>query len=178
MLADISLALSTLKIVYTVRGKNISLTLDDLFNHFTSFLPLLSPNAMSWSFYLVTLFFQALSMELQEAIQLGGYIFPDISKLTTSLLQEQSLQQLREHAVVAYKILIDESRRIRRIMSTMNTDRVYNNAVVQSHHSGSSVEQTIIAHSNPEAKVNERPLVVTKDDHSYPSNPINGYVSR
>ena len=87
MLADISLALSTLKIVYTVRGKNISLTLDDLFNHFTSFLPLLSPNAMSWSFCLVTLFFQALPMELQEAIQLGGYIFPDISKLTTLLLQ-------------------------------------------------------------------------------------------
>ena len=98
---------------------------------------------------------QALPAQLQEAIQLGGYIFPDFSKLTTSLLQEQSLQQLREHAVVSYKTLIDESRRIRRIMSTMNTDRVHNNTVVQSHHSGSSVEQTIIAHSNPEAKVNE-----------------------
>ena len=37
--------------------------------------------------------FQALPTELQEAVQLGGYI-PDISKLTTSLLQEQSLQSL------------------------------------------------------------------------------------
>ena len=63
-------------------------------------------------------------------------------------------------------------------MSTMNTDRVHNNTVAQSHHTGSFAEQTIIAHSNLEAKVNERPLVVKKDDHSYPSNPTNGYVSR
>ena len=80
--------------------------------------------------------------------------FPNISKLTTSLLQEQSLQTLREHAVVVYKILSDESRHIRRIMSIMSTDRVHNNTLVQSYHSGSSVEQTIVAHSNPETKVN------------------------
>ena len=123
MLADISLAVSKLRMFYSVRGRRISLTPDDLFSHFTAFLPLLSPNAMSWSFCLVTLFFQALPTELQEAVQLGGYIFPDISKLTTSLLQEQSLQSLREHAVVAYKKLTDESRRIRRIMSTMSSDR-------------------------------------------------------
>ena len=89
-------------------------------------------------------------------------------------MQEQSLQTLREHAVVAYKKLTDESRRIRRIMSTMNTNRVHSNTLVQSHYSGSSAEQTIVAHSNPEAKVNERPLVVKKDGHSYPSNPTNG----
>ena len=71
MLADISLTLSKLKMIYTVRGKNISLTPDDLFSNFTSFLPLLSPNAMAWSFCLVTLFFQALPAELQEAVQLG-----------------------------------------------------------------------------------------------------------
>ena len=93
-------------------------------------------------------------------------------------MQEKSLQQLREHAVVAYKTLIGESRRIRRIISTMNTDRVHNNTVIQSHHSGSSSEQTIVAHSNAEAKVNERPLIVKKDGHSYLSNLTNGYVSR
>ena len=96
--------------IYTVRGKKISLTPDDIFSRFTSFLFLFSPNAMSWSFCLVTLFFQDLPTELQEAIQLGVYMFPDISKLTTSLLQEQYLQQLREHVVVTYKTLIDESR--------------------------------------------------------------------
>ena len=70
---------------------------------------------MPWSFCLVTLFVQALPTELHETVQHGGHIFPDISKLTTSLLQEQSLQQLREHAVATYKTLIDKSRRIRRI---------------------------------------------------------------
>ena len=60
----------------------------------------------------------------------------------------------------------------------MTTDRVHNNTVVQSHHSGSSAEQTIIAHFNPEAMVNKRPLVVKKDGYKYPSNPTNGYVSR
>ena len=60
----------------------------------------------------------------------------------------------------------------------MNTDCVHNNTVVQSRYSGSSAEQTIVAYSNPEAKVKERPLVVKKDGHSYPSNPTNGYVSR
>ena len=71
MLADISLTLSKLKMIYTVRGKNISLTPDDLFSNFTSFLPLLSPNSMTWSFFFVTLF-----LELQEAVQLGGYSSP------------------------------------------------------------------------------------------------------
>ena len=64
MLADISLVLSKLKMVYTVRGKNISLTPDDLFSRFISFLPLILPNVMSWSFCLVALFFQDLSTEL------------------------------------------------------------------------------------------------------------------
>ena len=161
----VSLALSKLRMVYSVRGKRVSLTPDDLFSHFTALLPLLSPNDMSWSFCLVTLFFQALPSELQEAVQLGRYIFPDISKLTTSILQEYSLQTLREHDVVAFKKLSDESRRIRKIMSTMNTDRgsSTNASFVQSHHSGSSAEQTIAAHSNPEAKVDERPLETKKD---------------
>ena len=76
--------------------------------------------------------------------------------------------------------MTDESIRIRRIMSTINTDRgsSHNNALVQSHHSGSSAEQTIVTHSNPETKVNKRPLVVKKDGYSYPSNPTNGYASR
>ena len=72
---------------------------------------------MTWSFCLVYLYFHALPAELQEAVQLGGYFFPDISTLTTSLLQEQALQALREVAVVPFKMLSDETRRIRRIMN-------------------------------------------------------------
>ena len=60
----------------------------------------------------------------------------------------------------------------------MNSDRVHNNTLVQSRDSGSSAEQTIVALSNLEAKINERLLVVKKDGHNYPSNPTNSYVSR
>ena len=117
MLADISLALLKLKMTYMLRNKIIPLTPDDLFSRFTEYLPLLSPNAMTWSFCLVYLYFHALPSELQEVVQLGGYVFPDISTLATSLLQEQALQVLREVAVVSFKMLLDETRRIRRIMN-------------------------------------------------------------
>ena len=72
--------------VSTVRGKKLLPV--DVFGNFIAFLPLISPSAMSWSFFLVTLFFHATILELQEAVQLGGYIFPDISTLTSFLLQE------------------------------------------------------------------------------------------
>ena len=121
-----------MKSLCTFEAKKFSLILDVLFSNFTTFLSLLSPNAMLWSFCVVPLFFQTLQTKLQEAVQLGGYIFPDISKLTTSLLQEQSLQILREHTVVAFETLTDENRRIRRIMSKMTIGRCssHNNVLV------------------------------------------------
>ena len=49
-------------------------------------------------------------------------------------------------------------------MSTMTTDRgsSHNNTLVQSHHSFSSTEQTVVTHSDPEAMVDNRPLVIKK----------------
>ena len=74
--------------ISTHRGGHFSLIPDDLYSHFVEFLPLLSPNAMTWSFYLVTLFFDAFPSELQEAVQLRGYVLPDLSTLVTSTLQD------------------------------------------------------------------------------------------
>ena len=54
----------------TVRDRRVQHALDGLFGKFTDFLRLLSPNAMSWSFCLVTLFFDDMSSELQESVQL------------------------------------------------------------------------------------------------------------
>ena len=68
MLADISLALSNLQMVYNHRGRIISLTPGDLFSCYTEFLPLLSLNTLNWSFSLVPLFFHALPLELQEVV--------------------------------------------------------------------------------------------------------------
>ena len=127
----------------------------------------------------MALFFQTMPSALQEAVQLGGYIFPDILKLTTSILLEQSFQTLREHAVVAFNKLSDENSHIRRIMSTIITDYVssQHNLLAQSHRSRSSAEQTIVTHSDPAAKVNDWLLVIKKDGKSYPTNPTNGYIS-
>ena len=117
MLADISLALSKLKMTDISRNMKISLTPDDFFSKFTEYSSLFSPNAVIWSFCLVTLFFHDMPSKLQEAVQLGVYFFPDISTLTASILQEQALQTLREIAVVSFKKLSDETRRVRHIMS-------------------------------------------------------------
>ena len=53
MISDTSLTISKLKRVYSVRGKNITLTPDDLFGNFIVFLLLFSLNAMAWLFCLV-----------------------------------------------------------------------------------------------------------------------------
>ena len=55
ILPDIYLTLSGLKLVPKVNGKIISLTPNDLYNHFIEFLPLLSLDATAWSFSLVIL---------------------------------------------------------------------------------------------------------------------------
>ena len=86
----------------------MSLTPDDFFSCYTEFLHLLSPNALTWSFSLVTLFFHSLPLDLQEAVRFGGYILSYISQLYTSLLQKQALQILREYAVTAFELLIEE----------------------------------------------------------------------
>ena len=135
--------------------------------------------------------------ELQEAVQLGGYVLPDISTLTTSLLQEQALQILREIAVVSFKKLSDEIRRIRRIMSqdvalnnstqhhlaSNNNNNNNNNntsgspTLAEYNHQGSASEQTITQHTNPEAKKSDRPLTRRNNGKYYPTNPTNGYIS-
>ena len=79
MLHDIYLALSDLKLGSKVNGKTISLTPDTLYQCFIELSPLLLPNATSWSFNIVTLFYNALTVELQETIRLDGYILPDNS---------------------------------------------------------------------------------------------------
>ena len=104
ILADISLALTY-----------------DLYSYYIEFLPLLAPNAMTWSFSLVTSFFHALPSELQETIQSGGYVLLDLSTLLTSYLQEQELQRLLEQAVAAHMLLEDEGKRIRKLMTTFGT---------------------------------------------------------
>ena len=108
------------------KEKLVVLTPDDLYSRYIELLPLLAPNAMTWSFSLVTLLFHALPSELQEAVQSGGYVLPDLSTLLTYYLQEQEVQRLREEAVIAYKLLEDEGKRIRKLMTNFSTNSTSN----------------------------------------------------
>ena len=91
MLHDIYLALSELKFVSKLNGKFISLTPDILYQRFTKFFLFLSPNATSWSFSLVTLFHNVLSVELQKTIRFDEYILPNNSTLSTLFSQTSAL---------------------------------------------------------------------------------------
>ena len=91
MLADISLTLTSLKTVSNYKGKVIVLMPDDLYSRYIEFLSLLAPDAITWSFPLVTLFFHALPSNLREAMQSGRYVLPNLSTLLTSHPQEQEL---------------------------------------------------------------------------------------
>ena len=102
MMSDISLALSTLKLEYRDKGTLIPLTPDDLYRRYIQYLPLLSFNAMTWSFSLITLFYHALPLDLQDEIIKDGYHLPNLSLLLTKSLQARILQNLREHAVVKH----------------------------------------------------------------------------
>ena len=50
-----------------------------------------------------------------------------------------------------------------------------NNAL--NNYSGSTAEQTIVQHANPEAKISERPLTM-KYGNKYLTNTTNGYISQ
>ena len=113
IMSDISLALSTLKLEYRYKGNFISLTLDDLYRRYIQYLPLLSSNAMVWSFSLVTLFYHTLPLDLQDAIIKDGYRLPNLSLLLTKFLQATVLKNLREHAVVTQNNLANESKHIK-----------------------------------------------------------------
>ena len=76
--------------VYNHRGRKILLSPDNLLSRYTKFLPLLLPHALTLSFCLITLFSHDLPLDLKEAVRLGSYILPDLSRLSTSLLQEQA----------------------------------------------------------------------------------------
>ena len=111
MLADIYLALTSLKMISNHKGKVIVLTPDDLYNRFIDLVIFPRHDLL-----------HALPSELQKAVQLERYVLSDLFLLTFHL-EEQELQRLREWAVVAHKTLQDESKRIIKLMTTFGTIR-------------------------------------------------------
>ena len=119
---------------------------------------------MTWSFSLVTLFFNSLPLELQEVVQLEEYTLPDL------------------FSIVAYKTLMDANCRIRKIMATFFHSRNSNaNSLITDadcHFQKSLAKWTIRRHSHPGIHHEDRPLVTDKDGKLYLQNPTNQYVSQ
>ena len=122
-------------------------------------------------------------------MQLKGHMFPDVSTLTTPLLQKQVLQTLREHVVVSFKTLSNKNRHICRIMNqnsalanstqnklAINTNHSRSTILTDANHPGSTAEQTIIEHTNPDAKTDERQLVTKYYGKTYPTILTNSFI--
>ena len=138
------------------------------------FSPLLSPNATYWSFSLVILFYNALSVELQEEIRLDGYTLPNNSTLSILSSQISTLQVLREKDVVIHKLLREEKQRVLSILNYVSPRKL-----VRINPMYSQVESTICSHhpATPCSRPS-RPLVKGNDGKFYPKKPITNYISR
>ena len=86
---------------------------------------------------------------MQEAVQLGVYLLPDLSTLTTSLSQERELQTLREHSVVAFETLSDESIRIKKLVASFSNN----------HPSALSILTDAQAHEHTFVDAKDQPLM-------------------
>ena len=145
MMSDILLSLSNLKLAFRFKGNLITLTPDDLYRRYIQYFSLLPSDAMTWSLSLVTLFYHAVPLDLQDAIVKDSYQLPNISFLTTKPLQTTALQDLREHAVIMYKNLADETKRIKKILSFHLYPCSQSDLIDSTnfHYSNSQVELTI-----------------------------------
>ena len=112
MMSDISLSLSNLKLEFRYKGNVITLTPDDLYQHYTQYFILLPSDAMTLSFSLVTVFYHALSLDVQDENIKDGNQLHNLSLLTTKSLQAIALRNLREHTDIVYKNQPDETKRI------------------------------------------------------------------
>ena len=180
ILHEICLALSGQQLVSKINGKTIFLTPDTLYQRFIEFSSLLIPNTTAWSFSLVTLLCNALSVELHEAVRLDRYNLPNNSTLATLSDQTSTLQVLRGKSVVGYKLQFEEKKRVLSLLkslSTRSTSLNYLEADLNPMYS--QAETTIRAH-HPFSTIpmDNRPLVKGTDGKFYPKNPINNYVSR
>ena len=114
MLHDIYRTLTELKLVSKFNGKHIPL-------HPTLYTNVF-PNTITWSFSLIS-FYNALIVELQEAIRLDVYILPDNSTLSTQFSQTSTLQILRRKSGVVFKFLSEEKTRV---LSLLNYNSSFN----------------------------------------------------
>ena len=84
-------------------------------------------------------------------MQLGECLAPNLSTLTTFFSQDQKLQTLREHSVIAFETLSDESIRIKKIVATFSNNRSSAHSIL--------VDSQVRAHTVVDATPNDRLLI-------------------
>lgn len=84
-----------------------------------------------------------------------------------------------KHALIAFKLFIEDNRHIRRIMTTFNNGRgIFHTLLLDSHYSSSNTEQTIQSYSTSDVLSTSIILVTKPDGINYPNYPCNIYVSK
>ena len=117
IIADVETELSSLKLETRVRGQTHCISPDELYWRYQDFIPLLPDDAHDWSFHLVVLFLNALPVTLKELIIVQGYKPPRFRELTTAVLQQRSLDILREKVVKAKYTFDQEKYRIKTMVN-------------------------------------------------------------
>ena len=100
--------------------KSTFLTPDEVMTQYLALTPLLSPHDTStWGFHLFTLFFDAMTVEVREALEdtRGPYYFspPNLSTIKTTKDQMLHLREVRKLASLAHAFNSAQDARIRRI---------------------------------------------------------------
>lgn len=101
--------------------KSTFLTPDEVMTQYLALTPLLSSHDTSaWGFHLFTLFFDAMTVEVREALEdtRGPYYFapPDLSTIKTAKDQMEHLREVRKLASLAHAFNSAQDARIRRAM--------------------------------------------------------------
>ena len=120
IIADVETELSRLKLETRVRGQHQHMSPDELYRRYQDFIPLLPDDAHDWSFHLVVMFLNALPVTLKELILAQGYKFPRFSELSTAVLQQQTLDILREKTVKAKETFNQEKHRIKTMVASFS----------------------------------------------------------
>jgi hypothetical protein len=77
-------------------GRWTNLTSDELFDLYSNLTPLLPPNVSLWGLNLVSQYYNALSLELQEVSSVDPmYITPNLASLTDRAAQLDALRTLQ-----------------------------------------------------------------------------------
>ena len=101
----------------------ITITPDKVFQKMMKYVSLLPGDASAWEFCLPWIYFQALTIGLQEDLRDSGYILPPPYQLLTKNTQVRAMTLCRDEARTSYKRMKDLQRQVERVVCNNTTKR-------------------------------------------------------